>query len=108
MTMGLSEAWGALGRDVTQVLYGTSDLPDVRSKMAAVDEACRAAERIAKKLLGQNHPDRNPGDTTAARKYQEVQDAIRVIKNHTEEFRKKVLIIQERKDNPPDGHIRIG
>lgn len=106
--MELSRAWSVLGKDVNQVLHGTSDLPDVKSKMAAVDGACRTAERIAKKLLGQSHPDRNPGDLIAARRYQEVLDAIGAIREHTEGFRKKVSGILERKENPPDGHIQIG
>jgi len=102
--MELSEAWTVLGRDVTQVLHGTSDLPDVQSKMAEVERACRTAERIAKKLLGQNHPDKNPGDPTAAKRYAHVLDAIGVIREHTESFRERIL---ERKENPPDGHIQI-
>ena len=108
MTADLAKAWFVLGRDVNEVLHGTSDLPDVQSKMAAVDEARRTAEHLAKKLLGQNHPDKNPGDPAAARKYQEVLDAVEAIREHTERFRKKVSGILERKENPPDGHIQIG
>jgi hypothetical protein len=106
--MELSEAWAVLGKDVNQLFHGTLHLPDIESKMAAVDKAFRIAERSAKKLLGQNHPDKNPGDPEAAERYQRILSALEVIKDHTEKFREKVSGILDRRENPPDGHIQIG
>jgi hypothetical protein len=106
--MDLSEAWAVLGKDAGQLLRGVAGLPDVQSKMEAVDGACRLADRLSKKLLGQNHPDKNPGDQQALDRYRRVLAARDTIREHTEKFRTRVQDILERKRNPPDGHIQIG
>lgn len=107
MTMDVAAAWQVLGRDVNQVLHGTSDLPTVEAKMEAVEQAAALANRLAKKLLAQNHPDRNP-EPTAAGRYQEVLDALEAIRSHTEGFRSRVDAIKDRIANPPEGSIQIG
>jgi len=105
--MELSEAWAVLGEDVTK-LFETVRFSNIQLKMNAVDEASQLAERISRRLLGQNHPDKNPGNPRALEKYRRVLIARDTIRKHTEEFRIRVQEILERKKNPPDGHIEIG
>ena len=93
---------------MNRVLEGTSDLPTVEAKMEAVEQAGRLANKLARKLLAESHPDKNPGDQAAARRYQQVLDALESVKSHTDGFRRQVEEIKERIDNPPEGSIQIG
>jgi hypothetical protein len=106
--MDVARAWEILGTDVNHVLRGTADLPTVSAKLKAVEEACGLANKLARKLLAVDHPDRKPGDAAAARRFREVSDALEAVRSHTESFRARVVEIREREKNPPDGFIKIG
>lgn len=99
--MDIHEAWRALGEDPEAVLAELRSHPDVPSRIAAAEAALARAEKIGKALMNAHHPDRNPGDPGAGRRFIRVQEALESIRFHTEELRRKAAEAAPPSDRGP-------
>lgn len=100
--MPLGEAWTTLGEDPKEVVREIQSLSGHEARVEAAERALAVAERVGKSLLGAHHPDRNPGDPGAARRFRRVGEALESIRHHTAELRRRLA-------SPPldDGKVRI-
>jgi hypothetical protein len=80
--MPLHQAWGVLGEDFKTLLTRIKAQRDPKERVDAVGKALQKAKKIARKLMGQHHPDRGGSQ----HKFLEVQRAINSIEYHTEEL----------------------
>lgn len=87
--MNLGDAWNILGRDVSDVVAEIRRRP-VEERSRAADEQLEAARGLAKKLMALHHPDRNPGDQEAAKRFRRVQDALDVVRAETESLKERL------------------
>lgn len=106
--MDLQKAWAVLGRDVRDVKGEAAEAPDLEARIGVLDRHLGEARRTAKKRMAENHPDRNPGDPDAARRFREVQAALTLIEGETDRFRKAAREVQERRIAVRDGTVVIG
>ncbi len=86
MTLSLRDAWLVLGREPKRVAAAIKARAD---RVAAADELLESARRLARRLLGLHHPDRNPGDPEARERFDLVQEALSVVEAGTEDFRRQ-------------------
>jgi hypothetical protein len=96
--MTLDAAWRVLGKDPNELVSSMRKLPDLDARLLAAEAACEDAKRLAKGVMGKNHPDVNPGDPGAAVRFREAQDALESIRWHTQELREAV---EATKNAPP-------
>jgi hypothetical protein len=85
----LKDAWLILGEDPKEIYTKIASQPSISSKIETVSNLFIYAKTISKKLLAQNHPDRNPNDAEAEKRFKRVQEALAAIEFHTDEFRVK-------------------
>lgn len=100
----LGEAWIILGEDPKEIITKLMSEPDVGARVKAAEKALATAERLARMLMGIHHPDRNPGDPEAARRFNRVDRALQSVKYHTAELVKKAAAGNQ---TPPDDKVRI-
>jgi hypothetical protein len=105
--MDLHQAWGVLGKDSQIVISSLKTVEGLEQRIKAAEKALAWAQKLAKELRFQYHPDKNPGDDAAERKFKAIGIALQVIEEHTEEFKRKALEKKHRIDNPPDGFIMV-
>lgn len=96
--MTLETAWRALGKDPVELMASMRSLPDLDSRLSAAEAACEEAKKLARGLMRKNHPDVNPGDSGAAGRFREAQEALDCVRWHTGELREAV---KAAKDAPP-------
>jgi hypothetical protein len=105
--MDLHQAWGVLGKDSQIVVASLKQAEGLEARIKATEKALEWAKKLAKDLRFKCHPDKNPGDAAAERKFKAIGVALQVIEEHTEEFKCKALEKKYIIDNPPDGFIMI-
>jgi hypothetical protein len=81
------EAWKILGKDAKQIIRIAMNYPSLDERIKVIDEILVRARKIAKKLSAQHHPDVNPNDPDAERKFKDVQLALKSIEYHTNQFK---------------------
>ena len=84
--MDLREAWNTLGCDPDQVFERIRSAGSRASRAEAAGKELDYARSLARKLLGLHHPDKNPGDEEAAKRFRRVGDALRAIEDGTIKF----------------------
>jgi hypothetical protein len=105
--MDLHQAWEVLGKDSQIVVASLKKFEGLEARIKATEKALEWAKKLAKDLRFQYHPDKNPGNDAAERKFKAIGIALKVIEEHTEEFKCKALKKKYQIDNPPDGFIII-
>lgn len=87
--LSVDEAWRILGKDAKQIIHIIMNYVSLDERIKVMDEILIRARKIARKLSAQYHPDVNPNDSDAGRKFRDIQSAIRSIEYHTEQFKIK-------------------
>jgi hypothetical protein len=105
--MSLGKAWTILGRDPEKVMATLKAVQGMEARSEAAEKAYMRAQKIARGLLAQCHPDRNQGDSAAHAKFLQIQAALDTIKYYTEELKEKILEARKKEENLPDGFIMI-
>jgi hypothetical protein len=85
--MNMANAWAVLGKDWDSIVRDLSSLPDSASRIQEAEKLLADARKLAKKLMAVHHPDKNPGDLEAAKRFQRVQEALEVVESSTESFK---------------------
>ena len=85
--MNISDAWTALGWSWDDITKSLSEIRGTENRIAKAESLCAEAKKVARKLLAAHHPDTNPGDAGAARRFQHVKAAIDTIEKNTEAFK---------------------
>jgi len=86
LTLSLRDAWLVLGREPRKVAAFIKARSD---RVAAAEELLGSARRLARRLLGLHHPDRNPEDPEARERFDLVREALAVVEAGTEDFRER-------------------
>ena len=87
--MNVASAWTTLGKNWDDVVHDLTALPDAASRVQAVESLLIEARKLAKRLMAVHHPDKNPGDLGATKRFQHVKDALEAIELHTQLFKDK-------------------
>lgn len=87
-------AWKILEIDPDGVFGRIASRPRAERADAAEVEL-EVARRRARELMIKYHPDKNPGDPAAEAKFKEVQAAIQLLVDSTQEFRQKLIEVLE-------------
>jgi hypothetical protein len=85
--MNMANAWAVLGKDWDAIVRDLSLLPDSASRVQEAERLLADARKLAKKLMAVHHPDKNPGDSEAAERFQRVRGALETIESNTESFK---------------------
>lgn len=93
--MNLEDAWNILGRDLSDVVGEIRKSP-VDARAEAAERELEKARSLARKLMGLHHPDKNPGDEEAAKRFMRVKTALSVIEQETASLREKMASRKER------------
>lgn len=98
--MNLVDAWTTLGFDPDEVL---SSIKASRDRAAEAKRLEAEAKTVCKRLLAAHHPDKNPGDAGASKRFRRVQNAMQIISQATSDLAASV-----RKDpDPRPGKVSI-
>ena len=89
--MTLSEAWALLGRDSGRIIATLAGVPR-EQRVAAAEKVLEKARRMAAKASAPHHPDVG-GDPA---KFKRVWDALKVIEEHTAEFKSRMAEVQRK------------
>lgn len=84
--MDLRTSWFILGEDFSEIEKYLTSLPDLNARCKGVLLFKEKARKIAKKLMGVHHPDKNPDDDSANSRFRRVQEALHNIEKHSDEF----------------------
>lgn len=105
--MNVASAWAALGKDWESIVKDLTVLPNSASRVQAVETLLLEAKKLAKRLMALHHPDKNPGDPEATRRFQHVKTALETIESNTETFKNSYEIIKTRAEQrrESDGFI---
>lgn len=87
--MAVGDAWRILGEDPGRVVSEIRSAPKA-SRADVAERLLERAKRTARRMMIQNHPDKNPGDPGAQRRFVAIQRALSSLEEHTSEFRKKL------------------
>jgi len=93
----IDEAWGILGRDSQQIIRFVMGRTSLNDRVDAMDEILVRARKIARKLSARYHPDVNQNNPEAELKFKAIQQAIKSIEHHTEQFKSKASRIESDK-----------
>lgn len=91
--MDLNAAWKLLGKSLPAILAEAKELRRDQ-RIPFLDERFVEAKKAAKGLMAKHHPDRG-GDPS---EFKRVQEALRVVEEHTEGFRKKFAEAQAKRE----------
>jgi hypothetical protein len=83
--MPIEEAWSTLGVDYQKICYILSSIPKSKRGEAAYLEF-EKAKKIARGIMVNNHPDKNPDDREAENRFKSAANALASIEIHTNEF----------------------
>lgn len=83
--MPIEEAWSILGVDYQKICYILSSSPRSKRGEAAQLEF-EKAKKIARNIMVNNHPDKNPGNQDAEKRFKLAATALTSIETHTNEF----------------------
>lgn len=98
--MTVSEAWLALGEDPNEIFNSIKSCPNAEKKVLAAEAALVRAERLAKVLMAAHHPDKNPGDISAEKRFKRVASAIESIRFNTKEMKEKASKVRDEPKEP--------
>lgn len=96
--MTVSEAWSALGEDPDEIFNSIKSYSNTDAKVLAAEAALVRAERLAKVLMAAHHPDKNPGDMSAEKRFKRVASAIESIRFNTKEMKEKASRVKDEPD----------
>ena len=83
--MPIEEAWSTLGVDYQKIYYILSQASkSERGKIARLE--FEKAKKIARGIMVNSHPDKNPGDQKAEDRFKTVAAALASIETHTNKF----------------------
>lgn len=110
--MNVASAWAVLGRDWAAIVKDMADQPDTPSKVTRAEELLAEAKKLARKLMAEHHPDRNPDDPDATIRFQAASAALATIEADTAQLRSRYQEMQRRaeqlaKKRAKDGFIVI-
>lgn len=105
ITLGM--AWKILGKDAFDIVKEISIFPDRESRLASAKALLDDARRIAKGLMANNHPDKNPNNEMAPSRFREVQEALECIEYYTKDFEAKNEKIDKKVSIGRDGFIEV-
>jgi hypothetical protein len=88
------DAWRTLEIDPDGVFGRIASRPRAERADAAEVEL-EVARRRARELMIKYHPDRNQGDSAAEAKFKNIQAAIQLLVDSTQEFRRKLIEVLE-------------
>jgi len=105
--MNVAGAWAALGKDWDSIVKELLGLPDAASRVQAAEKMLMDARKLAKRLMAVHHPDKNPGDVEATKRFQHVKEALEVIESNTESFKANYETLKARAEQrrESDGFI---
>jgi len=78
----LNYSWKVLGVDFDKMAYQMRLIPDREEKIRFVTRSLDMANKLGRKLMAQNHPDKGFDGT----KFLEIQEALESIKFYTEDL----------------------
>jgi hypothetical protein len=106
--VNVAEAWSTLGVDWDRIAAKLMAMPDFASRVSATENLCSDAKKIAKKLMAVHHPDKNPGDTEAADRFNRVKQALETIEKSTESLKESYeKMLAKAKDRADSGNVII-
>jgi hypothetical protein len=85
----LNESWTVLGHNPDDIRRSLLVIEDIGQRVSMAEMLLEGAKRIAKRMQGELHPDKNPGDQSVQSRYIAVGKAIRSLEIHTQIMRSK-------------------
>jgi len=105
--MNIANAWAVLGKDWDAIVRDLQAMPDSASRVQAAEQLLIQARKAAQRLMALHHPDRNPSDPEATKRFQGVGAALAAIESHTQSFKDNYAAMMARADQrrETDGFI---
>jgi hypothetical protein len=103
--MNVADAWTILGKDWDALVRDLQALPDSASRVQEAERLLIDARKLAKRLMAVHHPDKNPDDLEATKRFQRVKEALEIVESNTALFKAKYEALKTRVEQRQDGFI---